>query len=119
MLAWQLQSLAGTVRHKAYRKRVLTRDVRWSFGNGFEIAVALYAMLQTAVKGSHTYLKAQNNEPLRSEGAYICNDTGENWTVSGKSRRPPCISTFHHLVGEILHGNCLQTLAAAQYFVYS
>lgn len=77
MHAWQLQSLAGTVRHKAYRKRVLTRDVRWSFGNGFEIAVALYAMLQTAVKGSHTYLKAQNNEPLRSEGAYICNDTGE------------------------------------------
>ena len=73
-----LQSLAGTIRHKAYRKRVLTTDVRWSFGNGFEIAVALYAMLQTAVKGSHTYLKAQNNEPLRSEGAYICNDTGEN-----------------------------------------
>ena len=73
-----LQSLAGTIRHKAYRKRVLTRDVRWSFDNGFEIAVALYAMLQTAVKGSHTYLKAQNNEPLRSEGAYICNDTGEN-----------------------------------------
>ena len=72
-----LQSLAGTIRHKAYRKRVLTRDVRWSFGNGFQIAVALYAMLQTAVKGSHTYLKAQNNEPLRSEGAYICNDTGE------------------------------------------
>ena len=51
--------------------------MRWSFGQGFEIAVALYAMLQTAVKGSHTYLKAQNNEPLRSEGAYICNDTGE------------------------------------------
>lgn len=59
--------------------------MRWSFGNGFEIAVALYAMLQTAVKGSHTYLKAQNNEPLRSEGAYICNDTGEKLSVIRKT----------------------------------
>ena len=58
-----LQSLAGTVRHKAYRKRVLSRDVHWSLGTGFEIAVALYAMVHTAVKGAYTYVKAQNNEP--------------------------------------------------------
>ena len=56
---------------------MLSRDVRWSFGAGFEIAVALYAMIQPAVKGTYTYVKAQNNEPLRSETAYICNDTGE------------------------------------------
>lgn len=51
---------------------MLSRDVRWSFGTGFEIAVALYAMIQPAVKGTYTYVKAQNNEPLRSETAYIC-----------------------------------------------
>lgn len=72
----RLTSLAGTVRHKAYRKRVLSRDVHWSLGNGFEIAVSLYAMVHTAVKGAYTYVKAQNNEPLRSETAFICNDTG-------------------------------------------
>ncbi|DBA83496.1 hypothetical protein WJX79_009209 [Trebouxia sp. C0005] len=72
----RLTDLAGIIRHKAYRKRVLSRDVRWSFGAGFEIAVALYAMIQPAVKGTYTYVKAQNNEPLRSETAYICNDTG-------------------------------------------
>ena len=72
-----LQSLAETVRHKAFRKRVLTRDLRWSFGNNFEIAVALYGMLHTAVKGSHSWMYAQNNEPLRAETAYICNDTGQ------------------------------------------
>lgn len=55
---------------------MLSRDVRWSFGNGFEIAVALYAMIHPATKGAYTYVKAQNNEPLRSETAYICNDTG-------------------------------------------
>jgi len=71
------QDLAGVIKQKAYRKRVLSRDVRWSFGAGFEIAVALYAMIQPAVKGTYTYVKAQNNEPLRSETAYICNDTGE------------------------------------------
>ena len=69
--------MAGVIKQKAYRKRVLSRDVRWSFGAGFEIAVALYAMIQPAVKGTYTYVKAQNNEPLRSETAYICNDTGE------------------------------------------
>ena len=77
LLTVWLQSLAGTVRHKAYRKRVLSRDVHWSLGNGFGIAVALYAMVHTAVKGAYTYVKAQNNEPLRSETAFICNDTGD------------------------------------------
>ena len=72
-----VQDLAGVIKQKAHRKRVLSRDVRWSFGAGFEIAVALYAMIQPAVKGTYTYVKAQNNEPLRSETAYICNDTGK------------------------------------------
>lgn len=71
-----VQNLAETVRHKAFRKRVLTRDLRWSFGSNFEIAVAMYGMMHTAVKGTYTWLYAQNNEPLRAETAYICNDTG-------------------------------------------
>ena len=71
-----VQNLAETVRHKAFRKRVLTRDLRWSFGSSFEIAVAMYGMMHTAVKGTYTWLYAQNNEPLRAETAYICNDTG-------------------------------------------
>lgn len=75
-LCLTMQNLAETVRHKAFRKRVLTKDLRWSFGNNFEIAVALYGMLRTAVKGTYTWLNAQNNAPLRAETAYICNDTG-------------------------------------------
>lgn len=101
-----LQSLAGTVRHKAYRKRVLSRDVHWSLGDGFEIAVALYAMTHTAVKGAYTYVKAQNNEPLRSETAFICNDTGDSDDASSCLQDGLCRMS-QSPKGDCAHQRCL------------
>jgi hypothetical protein len=70
------QSLPGLLRHKAYRKRTSGR-ARWTFPEGFQLAVAMYALVQPAAKSSPVSLNATNNEPLRIESALICQDTGK------------------------------------------
>ena len=69
------QKLPGLLRQKAYRKRTAGR-VRWQFPGGFQLAVALYALIQPAHKSGPTFLNARTNQPLQVESAMICNDTG-------------------------------------------
>ncbi len=73
-----LQSLPGLLRHRGYRKRTAGR-ARLVFPEGFQLAVAMYALIQPATKSSPVYLHAVKNEPLRIESALICQDTGERW----------------------------------------
>lgn len=70
-----LQALDVTVRQRAYKRRVLCRS-SLTFRDGFSIAVSLYALLQPAVKSSYQWVHRRDLEPLRSETALICADTG-------------------------------------------
>lgn len=70
-----LQTLSSAVRQKAYKKRALG-SMRMTFSSDLDIAVQLFAMVQPAKRPSPQWLEARNTQPLRSETAYICNDTG-------------------------------------------
>lgn len=70
------QSLPGLLRHRGYRKRTAGK-ARLVFPEGFQLAVAMYALIQPATKSSPVYLHAVKNEPLRVESALICQDTGK------------------------------------------
>lgn len=70
-----VQSLPGLLRQRGYRKRTAGK-ARWIFPEGFQLAVAMYALTQPATKSTPVYLHAIKNEPLRIESALICQDTG-------------------------------------------
>ncbi|EIE22641.1 ATP-dependent DNA helicase ii [Coccomyxa subellipsoidea C-169] len=84
---YRLQSLPGLLRHRGYRKRTAGR-ARLVFPEGFQLAVAMYALIQPATKSSPVYLHAVKNEPLRIESALICQDTGAILTEVPKRMFP-------------------------------
>ena len=81
------QNLPGLLRQKAYRKRTAGR-LRWQFPGGFQLAVALYALVQPATRGGPTFLNANTNQPLQVESAMVCLDTGAR--VGHNSADPLC-----------------------------
>ncbi|KAK9829077.1 hypothetical protein WJX72_003765 [[Myrmecia] bisecta] len=72
---YRLSSLHSAIHQKAYKKRVLS-SLRWHFGDHFQIAIQLFALIQPATKSATIPLMGQTNEPVRSEAAFICTDTG-------------------------------------------
>lgn len=71
-----LQDLSVTIRQRAYKRRVLTRTML-AFSERFQIAVAVYALVQPATKTSYQWVHRRDLGQLRSETALICADTGE------------------------------------------
>ncbi|CAL8470635.1 g10177 [Coccomyxa elongata] len=97
---YRLQSLPGLLRQRGYRKRTAGK-ARWIFPEGFQLAVAMYALIQPATKSTPVYLHAIKNEPLRIESALICQDTGAILTEVPK-RMFPKKADAEKLAGRIL-----------------
>ncbi|GAB4821601.1 hypothetical protein N2152v2_008647 [Parachlorella kessleri] len=78
--------LQEDVRHKTYRKRPLN-SLCWQLGEGFKIAVRLYAVIQPARKGGHEQVDAITLEKLIATSAMLDDTSGEILAVGEERKR--------------------------------
>ncbi|KAL6072069.1 X-ray repair cross-complementing protein 6 [Balamuthia mandrillaris] len=71
----KFEELRARVRRKEFKKRAINRFSLF-IGPDIEIALRLYNLVQKTTKGSHVWLDAKTNQPVKTMSKWVCVDTG-------------------------------------------
>lgn len=71
----KVDELMTLVRRKENRKRALAR-MRFTLGEGMEIAIKLFSLLMEAKKGHHVWVDGETGEPMKPFTEYVNPQTG-------------------------------------------
>eukprot|EP00455_Lapot_gusevi_P033994 TRINITY_DN3735_c0_g1_i2.p1 TRINITY_DN3735_c0_g1~~TRINITY_DN3735_c0_g1_i2.p1 ORF type:complete len:468 (+),score=130.90 TRINITY_DN3735_c0_g1_i2:98-1405(+) len=72
----RIKDLSDTLRRKAFKKRALM-STTLSIADDTQIAVQVFSLLNTATKGSGTWLDKRTNAPLKCDTRWVCKSTGK------------------------------------------
>jgi ATP-dependent DNA helicase 2 subunit 1 len=73
--AERFEELLTRVRSKDYKKRALQR-IPFFLGNGVQLGIGVYTLVRETKKPSFVRLDRRNNEEVKAQTKYLCEDTG-------------------------------------------